>query len=170
MSALEKLGMDLAQAEKIVASRSGRGRRDSRICVCGHSGGSHFMVDGSVPADIAGAGAGEVGCQAGKVPCQCAQFVWVATASDVRPFIQKTEGSGIDHALLKGIMSAEVKGKTVTWREGLSCFRCGSLVSSLLPIPYNENGREAKRSTGRDMLMCPECREAIRVQASGATS
>lgn len=164
-------GLDLnpEEFEERLTAKKARGRRDSRICVCGHGGGSHFSLGhavGEENRDIATYSEGEVGCQPGRVPCQCAHFVWVLKSSDVRPFIQKTEGAGYDHALSKGFMSAHQRGAELEYREGLVCFRCGE-DTRLVPIPYHDNGMEAARSTGRDMMLCTDCRDSIRTAAIG---
>lgn len=168
--ALALIGLDMEAVERWDAMRKKRGRRDARVCVCGHSGNAHFPVHGSAE-DIGDLPAGEVGCQAGKVPCQCDQFKWVLTIGDVRSFIQKTEGPGPLHALAKGIASSAKRGHFPEWREGIVCFMCKrdpAEVGQLIPIAYNERGGEAMRSTSINRMHCEECRLGIQQQVSGA--
>lgn len=166
------LGLDLESVQRIQKTKKVRGRRDARVCVCGHAGGAHFMLPAGTglsddPTDLV---KGATGCQAGKVPCACDHFLWVLTATDVRSFIQKTEGPGEEHALTKGVASSLARGVRPEWREGLTCFWCGeppSKVGTLIAIPYNERGGEAKRSTNENRLHCSNCRALVQRQARG---
>lgn len=166
MDALEFLGITEEEAATLVKNKKARGRRDSRICLCGHGGGAHYVVgEGEPSGDIANYEKGKVACQAGRVPCLCNYFYWVLTAGDVRPFIQKTEGPGVEHALTRGVASAVQKKIEVSWRDNLVCFKCQATDGRRLTlIPYNPNGVEAKRSTGIDAMYCDDCREEFRAQ------
>ncbi len=158
MDPFEVLGVTEEMTQKFIKDRAIRGRRDARVCVCGHAGGAHYTPDGS---DIDDAAPGGVGCQAGKVPCMCNTFNWVLTASDVRSFIQKTRGPGDKHALTKGLASSRARGITPEWREGLSCFSCKgnpTFVGPLVAIAYNDRWGEALRPTEHNYLHCAECR------------
>lgn len=157
---------EMVQAYRDAKAAKNRAGRDRRVCVCGHTGKAHFTTDGSSVDNPTGT----VGCQAGRVPCQCNSFKWVLTADDVRSFIQKTDGAGSDHALMRGIVSTVNRGFAISWREGVACFNCKrptEEVGNLTPIAYNERGFEAFRSTNINMLMCEGCRENIRMQAHG---
>jgi hypothetical protein len=119
------------------------------------------------PSDIADREAGSIRCQAGKTPCECQKFLYVLRATDIRSFIQKTTGPGKEHALAKGIASTLERGIRVEWREDIACFYCGKApveVGALIPIPYNERGGEAFRSTVENRLHCEGCRMAIQKQ------
>ncbi|UVG35290.1 hypothetical protein SEA_CECE_284 [Microbacterium phage Cece] len=169
LKAFAVVGITPESVQGYKENKAAKGRRDQRICVCGHGGRAHFALDGQ-GGDIDTLGEGEVGCQAGKVPCACNHFKWVVTLPDIRSFIQKTEGPGEAHALQKGLVSSLARGVAPTWREGLRCFWCKrepSECGTLIPIAYNERGGEALRSTPRNMLMCAECRVAVATQVSG---
>jgi len=171
-SALELLGITPEQAEEMVANHEAKGKRDSRVCVCGHPGGSHYptsFVAGEENLPIERFEKGRVGCQAGKTPCECDEFQWVLTAKDVRSFIYKTLGPGPDHALARGVSATIKRGIPIEWRAGIVCFTCGkpsSEVGPILPIAYNERGVEASRSTNQNRMHCAGCRERIRAMVS----
>lgn len=166
------LGITQADVDAFEAKRKIRGKRDSRVCVCGHAAGAHFPSGGfGGPADIADHEAGTVACQAGKTPCACNRFVYALTASDVRSFIQKTEGPGPDHALSKGIKSSIRRGVKIEWRAGIVCMYCHRSpeeVGTLIPIAYNERYGEAFRSTPVNRMHCQSCRELVQSQVSEA--
>jgi hypothetical protein len=163
MDDISLLGITDEDVKKYAERRKTKGRRDQRVCVCGHAGNAHFALDGGgAPVDILAAG--QVGCQAGRVPCMCNEFKWVLTIPDVRSFIQKTEGPGELHALTKGLTSSAARGYRPVWREGIACFWCKKSpeeVGALIPIAYNERGGEAMRSTTVNRLHCVDCREAL---------
>lgn len=166
-------GLTRGDMVKFVQQRKERGRRDARVCVCGHSGGAHFRTGIGGPGDISELPPRSVGCQAGKVPCACNTFIYVLRCSDVRSFIQKTEGPDSEHALAKGIASTLGRGIQIEWHPNLACMKCEkepSEVGVLAPVAYNERGFEATRSTDRNMLICEDCRADIRAQATGVVS
>lgn len=164
------LGITQADVDRFVTKQKTKSRRDQRVCVCGHSAGSHFDVRAEDrPVDTLAKG--DVGCQSGKVPCQCNEFKWVLTMTNIRSFIQKTTGPDDQHALSKGLASSLARGLRPEWREGIRCFyckrppeECGRLVA----IAYNERGGEAFRSTPDNRLHCQDCRESIRAMVTGA--
>lgn len=166
-------GIGEAEVESFLRTRAAKGpKRDSRVCVCGHGARSHFPLSSfGGPADIEAHEAGTIACQAGKTPCECQQFIYVLRATDIRSFIQKTEGPGEDHALAKGIKSSLARGVVPEWREGIACMICKGVptdVGPLVPIAYNERYGEAMRPTPINRLHCQSCREGVqRAQANG---
>lgn len=164
------LGITQADVDRYLEKKKSGSRRDQRVCVCGHSAGSHFDLSGEErPVD--NLAVGEAGCQSGKVPCACNQFKWVLTMTNIRSFIQKTTGPDDQHALSKGLASSLARGLRPEWREGIRCFYCKrppEECGRLIAIAYNERGGEAFRSTPVNQLHCQECRELIRQQAAGA--
>lgn len=172
MDTFSLLGVSPEDAARMTRMAKEKGRRDSRICVCGHAGGAHSPLrvkPGEENKDIIEFKFGEIVCQAGKTPCACERFQWVATAQDVRSFIYKTEGAGPLHALTKGAIASEMRGKEVTWREDLVCFTClkpSSEVGPLIAIAYNERKGEAHRSTNMNRLHCETCRDLTRAEAA----
>ncbi|URP22343.1 hypothetical protein SEA_BIG4_310 [Microbacterium phage Big4] len=168
-AALAMVGLTPESVEKFTEKQKVRGKRDARVCVCGHAGGAHFARD-LTQTPIDSLGEGEVSCQAGKTPCECNTFKWVLTIEDVRSFIQKTEGPGADHALSKGLASSARRGFFPEWREGIRCFYCKrppEEAGTLYPVAYNERGGEAFRSTSVNLLHCMDCRATIQAQVSG---
>ncbi len=165
------MGITQEDVDRFVETRKLKGvKRDARVCVCGHGANAHFSPTLGGPADIAEYPAGSIHCQAGKTPCDCQQFVYVLRASDIRSFIQKTEGPGKDHALAKGIASTMNRGVKIEWRDDIACFYCGKPpkeVGALIPIAYNERGGEAFRTTTVNRLHCQGCRTAVKLQVAG---
>lgn len=159
------LGLTDEDIEEYRILKKTKGRRDARVCICGHSGGAHFMLSGfGGEENIARNPKGSMGCQAGRVPCACSKFDPVLKANDVRSFIHKTEGPGRMHALMKGVKSSRERGVTIEWRPDLRCYRCAKApdeVGQILPVDYNERNGEALRSTPNSALVCDACRMAI---------
>lgn len=165
IEALSVLGITEDDVKRFATNKAAKGRRDSRVCVCGHPGGAHFGERGS-SVDSAITLGEAIHCQAGKTPCECNHFNWVLTISDVRSFIQKTMGPGPEHALTKGLASSFERGLSPEWREGLHCFKCkrktaDGEVGTLTAIAYNEAMGEAMRPTAFNALMCSDCRAEV---------
>lgn len=148
MSALDKLGVSKEEAKEALDNvEMISGRKDGRVCICGHSNGRHLVSS-----------YGNMTCQAAKQPCECKQIRLVVKASDTRPFLRKTSGSGPFHALIQGIASAEEKGIEVEWLIDPTCDRCGSESEVTVVTVDRETGQELTESKGYDKFLCSECR------------
>ena len=121
------------------------GRKDGRVCICGHSNGRHEILNGMVA------------CQPAKQYCPCKKIRLVVESSNTRPFLRKTAGGGPMHALSQGIKSAIGYGYSVDWLIEPKCDKCGE-DKQVSPVPVTQNGRETEEATGFDVLLCRECR------------
>lgn len=121
------------------------GRKDGRICLCGHSNGRHSWVNGILS------------CQAAKQYCPCKGLRLVVECSNTRPFLRKTSGPGPLHALSQGIASAIKAGYEITWLVPMECDKCHK-TGPVSPIPVSQRGVIMDEATGYDALLCRDCR------------
>jgi hypothetical protein len=147
MSAFDKLGVtkdDAKDALERIQEESGR--KDGRICICGHSNGRHRIGY-----------AGLMTCQAAKQFCPCKQVRLVVSASDTRPFLRKSSGGDGFHALIQGIAAAEEKGIDVEWLVEPKCDKCGG-SDGISVVTVDASGFELTESKGYDIFVCSQCR------------
>lgn len=135
-------------ADESLLARQGR-KRDGRICVCGHPVTRHTLLAG-----------GLVYCKPTKMECPCKASRPVIESSDTRPFLRKTEGPGVLHALGRGIQAALKAGHDVDWLVDKQCDRCGT-EGPVSPVPVTQRGVAVNEPTGFDALLCRKCREQV---------
>lgn len=147
---LRSMGLDPETAERRDAELTINAKtKDRRICLCGHSVGRHDMA------------LGRPVCQVGKLTCACRNLTPVITASDTRPFIRKTEGSAMNHALARGIAAARTKDITVERiDEAWYCHKCEARGESvrLTPMAMTRVGAPADFDSGYNAFFCDNCR------------
>lgn len=149
--ALAAIGMDATKVLEIDAVlRTRPAVRDGRICLCGHGVAKHLVLDN-----------GAVSCTPSKMKCPCKNLRPVLDAEDTRPFLRKTQGSGPEHALARGIAALSEGGKEADWIIDLVCDRCQEPNGVLIPTPVTKDGRIAQEATGYDALLCQTCREEM---------
>jgi hypothetical protein len=122
------------------------GRKDGRICICGHSKTRHTMFN-----------TGVINCTVGKQSCPCMKVRLVVECDDNRKFMRKTEGAGALHALSQGILGAVKAGLEVKWLVEQKCDKCAR-VDKVSPVPVTQNGQIVDYATGYDLLLCRDCR------------
>ncbi len=94
---LKDLGLDTKEAtERLLSSRRNK-VITKHICSCGHPEGRHFID------------AESASCKPNAMDCSCSEYNPTLKVTDLRPFLQKSRGSGVDHALVKGLTSAFMK-------------------------------------------------------------
>ena len=129
--------------------------RDGRICICGHAAGRHRQA------------LGVTRCQPARMNCPCRTLGVVAEVSDTRGFIAKTTGTGTDHALLRGVVSAErlaekQGGKLeIEWVVDLECQRCAfekkESEGLVLPAAVTGSGFISEKPEAKNTLLCERC-------------
>lgn len=148
---LAAMGVSLEEAlaaDKKITDKTRKGVRDRRICVCGHPVARHAEY------------AGVLTCKPTAMRCPCRKVRPVLEADDIRTFLRKTEGSGMLHALTRGIAASVSSGKKVEWTVALNCDRCGqSEGRKVMPSVVTQGGRITNTATGYDVLLCNVCRE-----------
>lgn len=144
----DKMGIDPEEAIRTDQELRNKPRGDKRICLCGHSVARHDLtLDRPV-------------CTVGKMYCPCKRVQPVLTVEDTRPFIRKTEGASILHALSLGIASASERGHEMELiPEAWVCHKCERQDVRLSPVPVTANGVPQTEATGYDALLCDECRK-----------
>lgn len=146
---LEAMGLSIEEVLEVdqkLINDTKRGKRDRRICVCGHPMTRHTEYSGILS------------CKPTAMQCPCKKMRPVLEADDVRPFLRKTEGSGAMHALTRGIASAVSTSKKVEWIVDVVCDRCQSTNGGVVPAAVTQTGRLSPSATGFDVLLCGKCR------------
>ena len=146
---LEGMGLsieEVLEVDRKILGETKKGRRDRRVCLCGHAVARHSEY------------AGHLTCKPSALLCPCKAVKPVIEADDIRAFMRRTEGAGAMHALTRGIASTVSSGKEVTWLVELKCDKCGSIASNVVPAAVTQSGRLADGATGFDALICHDCR------------
>jgi hypothetical protein len=135
---LKDLGLDTKEAtERLLSSRRNK-VITKHICSCGHPEGRHFID------------AESASCKPNAMDCSCSEYNPTLKVTDLRPFLQKSRGSGVDHALVKGLTSAFMKEVEVEWLgSGMDCKKCGTKEGTTI---YILGGSE---SAGLQMVQDP---------------
>lgn len=146
---LIKMGIDPNEAIQTDKELTAKPRGDKRICLCGHSVGRHDLtLDRPI-------------CVVGKQYCNCKKVTPVLIVEDTRPFIRKTEGSALNHALTRGIAGAIEKGQEIQWIEETQyCHRCETSGEDLrlTPMAVTSHGIPADFDSGYNAFFCDDCR------------
>lgn len=146
---LAGMGISLDEAiavDKKLVAQTRKGRKDRRVCLCGHPVVRHNEY------------AGVLSCKPTAMICPCKKIKPVLESDDIRPFLRKTEGSGALHALTRGIASAVSTEHKVTWLINLVCDRCAGTDGGVVPAAVTQGGRLSSSATGYDALLCGKCR------------
>jgi hypothetical protein len=147
---LESMGLDPNEAERVDRELTQNARvKDKRICLCGHAVGRHDMT------------LGRPICVVGRMECKCKNLQPILAVSDTRPFIRKTEGSSLNHALSRGIAAAMSAGCDIDKIEDeWACHKCGVSGEAirLTPVAVTANGVPTDYDSGYNALFCDDCR------------
>lgn len=150
--ALAMLGISAEEAIEADQSLTRRPSRDRRICLCGHAVNKHDVSSGLVQ------------CIPSAYRCPCKNIEPVLQVEDTRLFLRKTNGPGLEHALVRGMAASSQQGKEVKWIETPACKACGktSSESRITPTSVTEFGQVSYSATGFDALLCEDCLEKAR--------
>ena len=143
--------MDFSLDEALEADiemRSRPAERDARVCLCGHPMARHTQISGLVI------------CKPTRMGCPCKKARAVLESDDVRPFLRKTGGAGVQHALGRGLAAAVDKGIKVKWIVDMKCDRCQK-EGQVSPVPVTQRGFATFEATGYDALLCSVCRQEV---------
>ena len=161
MSFLDSFDVDKDQLDIIseAVTRTPRSN-DRRICICGHPMSRHDSVTHA--------------CKPAALSCPCKRKVAVIEVPNTRYFLAKTTGSGMNHALARGIFMArnamgEDFDERAKWLVELRCENptCGK-ETKLFPIMTDEDGfriYDTNTTTnkcsdkGVTAFLCEDCRE-----------
>jgi hypothetical protein len=153
MTVLKGFSMTLEEVQAVAETyRDATKRRDRRVCACGHSMTKHQTVE------IAGREL-ETRCYTTKLTCPCLSPKPVILASDVRPFLRRTKGSGQSHALMLGIAGLVSKeGRTFEWLEGWPRCELEALgdctPSGIGPYAVSKAGQVTGDQEAYNFLLC----------------
>lgn len=143
---LALLGGPAEEVDQELASAAERkGRRDKKICSCGHSEGAHSNV------------ANMVVCQPARQYCKCNTFIPVLRPDDARFFMHTSEGSGPLHALTKGIRRMQLQGVKAELLVPKACFRCEKPTPRLIPLMLSSEGTPTHSVGRQTILVCESC-------------
>lgn len=144
---LKEMGIDPQEAIKVDKQLTDSRSRDKRICLCGHSVARHDMT------------LERPSCVIGKQFCPCRKIQPVLVVADTRPFIRKTDGASVLHALVRGMAAAAERGQSVQKiAEAWHCHKCEATDVRLSPVPVSSYGVPMQVATGYDSLLCDDCR------------
>lgn len=121
-------------------------QQDRRVCVCGHSMGSHQ-----------GASSSPRYCINGKLWCPCEQPVPVLETLNLRHFHFRTSGWGPKHALSKGIQKSLKSGVSITPILDSNCFKCGQNNARLIPVSLSRDLAILDEPGATNALLCDPC-------------
>lgn len=128
-----------------------RGRTDQRVCMCGHGMSKHKFV-----TDVA-----LWSCRPNAYSCPCKVPVAVMEVSNIKPFLRKTIGGGLLHALFAGLQGMRELDKESTFKPLIpwECAFCATTVN-VQPQPLTKEGYRINDgiSLGYDRFVCEECR------------
>jgi hypothetical protein len=119
---------------------------DRRVCVCGHSMGSHQ-----------GSSSSSRYCINGKLWCPCEQPVPVLETDNLRHFHFRTSGWGPKHALSRGIQKCLSSGSSITPLLENNCFRCGERSVRLIPASFSRDLAILEEAGSSNALICGPC-------------
>lgn len=121
-------------------------QRNSFVCVCGHSMGSHHKTSD---------GGGY--CTSGKMWCPCEYPQEVLEAQDLRDFYFRTSGWGNRHALTLGIQKSIKRGRKVTQILESICWRCKQPCEQLIPTSFSQDLAILECPGPINSLLCLDC-------------
>lgn len=150
-------GFGVTREELLEAAKPGsgyQGVRDGRICACGHPMTRHAEMEGRPGETIRT-------CTPTRMACPCKQPKAVVEAADTRPFLRKTRGHGLQHALMAGIAALEEKGKDWRWLDGWpKCELAGwpaaecDAGAGVQPYSFNARGLARPEPEAFTMMLC----------------
>lgn len=151
LGVLSSMGIDFEQAKQISETLKTSRSKDDRVCVCGHKMSNHTVSSG-----------GLVSCTPSRLQCPCKRNHAVIRSDNLRPFMRKTTGPGMLHALVLGITKAIEIGATVEWIETPTrCEKCDQLAS-VKPVCVTKQGYKVENeSVGWDYLLCDDCYKGL---------
>jgi len=143
---LASMGISFEEAKEASEALKTTRAKDDRICVCGHKISNHSTSS-----------SGLISCVPSRLQCPCKRIHPVIRCDNLRPFMRKTDGHGVRHALVLGIAKAIEIGATVEWLENPTvCERCGQ-AARVKPVCVTKQGYLVPESVGWDSLICDEC-------------
>jgi hypothetical protein len=147
--ALEAMGISAEEAIAADENLKERKQRDSRICLCGHAVNRHLVSSGSVL------------CTPSRMVCPCKNIRPVLEVDDIRMFLRKTTGPGVEHALVRGMAALAKDGKSARWIEEVACDRCHTTEGRITAVPITAGKTVAYEATGFNALLCESCMAEI---------
>jgi hypothetical protein len=144
--ALAAMGISAEEAIEADKSQKDRKPRDARVCLCGHGMNRHTLP------------AGVVYCKPSQLDCDCKNMRAVIEVEDTRLFLRKTNGPGLEHALVRGMSALANVGKEAKWIVPIECDKCKTTEGRIMPAPINKaSSTVARESTGYNALLCQTC-------------
>lgn len=146
MKNLAKTGISLEEIQKVSAILKTTRLTDDRVCICGHTMTKHNKATNGV-----------ITCKPSALSCQCKRMHPVLKSDNIRPFMRKTSGHRMEHALMLGIAKCIEVGATFEWlADPLICERCKE-ETTVFPVCMTKEGYKTPYSVGFDALLCNDC-------------
>lgn len=152
---LNQMGFSPEQISEHLANEEAR-PSSRTVCLCGHPKARHY-IDTEFST-----------CKPTKMSCTCANFIPIAKVENTRSFLRKTDGSGMDHALVKGIYGALSRGEYVEWiDENYICVKCKTSghETELIITPFEGDPDTGLRPSIQlefarwNFFLCEKCKE-----------
>lgn len=124
-----------------------KNKRTGEVCACGHSVRYHSAT---TPG-------GQVFCVPGRTLCECREARTVVKTSNLRIFMQSTQGSARMHALGKALASAGLNESVVWEWIDPKCDDCKTETTELTPMAVNASGRVSDVTTQWNIVVCRDC-------------
>jgi hypothetical protein len=148
------LAMGITPEDEAESERAAQAAgRDGRICVCGHPMSRHQQEGGPGTTII---------CRPSRLVCKCREPYPVLEVSNTRPFMCKTTGSGLEHALQMGIKGCRKKGIEIRWVVPLACEKkgCGG-TEGVQAVPVSDRGVPLPMESKTNAMFCAKCRAGV---------
>lgn len=132
-----------------------RGKVDTRVCACGHAVSRHkrneFVRDRIVYI-----------CSMPNGTCPCKVIKPTLKVETTKPFVLKTLGPGVAHALIRGIMRvkerSEEEYRAIEWIVPHNCEKCGAEEVKISPVNMSISGVFTEEGSEVTVLLCDNCR------------
>lgn len=155
---MDELDLDLTEAQEFNEVNHYDPRAtDRRICICGHAMSRHHLDRYD----------GRHYCKPGALDCPCLQPREVIEVPNTRFFMRKSMGSGVKHALTRGIaasidrLGAEEFEQSSKWLVDPICDICKE-PSKFYPQRVTPTGSpllDVDDDQGVTAFMCASCRD-----------
>jgi hypothetical protein len=132
-----------------------RGKVDLRVCACGHAVSRHKKNIFSREAET-------YVCAMPNGTCPCKVVKPTLAVRSTKPFVLKTLGPGVAHALIRGIMRVKERSeedyRAIEWLVPFKCEKCDKEDVKISPVNMGFDGAFTEEGNAVTVLICDDCR------------
>ncbi len=140
--------------EMIHADRP-RGVPDLRICACGHGAARHH-INPYIKDRVAYI------CKMPNGTCPCKELRPTLKVKTTKPFVKKTLGPGVAHALIRTLQSLKESDRehydAVEWLIPFNCEKCEAEGVKISPVNMSFGGVFTEEPNDVTVFLCDNCR------------